>query len=165
MGGSEGSVSGSVIEAARDAREDHPISYGDFEGNIPKGNYGAGSVMLWDFGTFEVLKDGDGEAQIARGDLKFRADGQKMKGEFALVLMKGRGKGNEWLLIKKRDEFADENYDIESLAYSVKTGRSRKRSRKISRHRKNQAGERKQRSGNRSSSLRSAGGQSRSYAG
>ena len=57
--------------------------------------------MLWDVGTFEVLKDGDGEAQIARGDLKFRADGQKMKGEFALVLMKGRGKGNEWLLIKK----------------------------------------------------------------
>jgi bifunctional non-homologous end joining protein LigD len=104
--------------------EDHPISYGDFEGNIPKGNYGGGSVMLWDTGTFEVLKDGDGEGQIAKGDLKFRADGQKMKGEFALVLMKGRGKGNEWLLIKKRDEFADENYDIEALAYSVKTGRS-----------------------------------------
>src|SRR5688572_8598044 len=104
--------------------EDHPLSYGDFEGNIPKGNYGAGSVMLWDYGTFEVLKDGDGEAQIAKGDLKFRANGQKMKGEFALVLMKGRGKGNEWLLIKKRDEFADENYDIEALAYSVKTGRT-----------------------------------------
>src|SRR5215203_3724403 len=104
--------------------EDHPISYGDFEGNIPKGNYGAGSVMLWDVGTFEVLKDGDAEGQLARGDLKFRADGQKMKGEFALVLMKGRGKGNEWLLIKKRDEFADEEYDIEALAYSVKTGRT-----------------------------------------
>ena len=104
--------------------EDHPLSYGDFEGNIPQGNYGAGSVMLWDVGTFEVLKDGDGEAQLARGDLKFRANGQKMKGEFALVLMKGRGKGNEWLLIKKRDEFADENYDIEALAYSVKTGRT-----------------------------------------
>ena len=104
--------------------EDHPLSYGDFEGNIPKGNYGAGSVMLWDYGTFEVLKDGDGEAQLARGDLKFRAHGQKMKGEFALVLMKGRGKGNEWLLIKKRDEFADEDYDIEALAYSVKTGRT-----------------------------------------
>ena len=104
--------------------EDHPLSYGDFEGNIPKGNYGAGSVMLWDTGTFEVLKDGDGEAQIARGDLKFRASGQKMKGEFALVLMKGRGKGNEWLLIKKQDEFADPDYDIEGLAYSVKTGRT-----------------------------------------
>jgi bifunctional non-homologous end joining protein LigD len=104
--------------------EDHPLSYGDFEGNIPKGNYGAGSVMLWDYGSFEVLKDGDGEAQLARGDLKFHAHGQKMKGEFALVLMKGRGKGNEWLLIKKRDEFADEDYDIEALAYSVKTGRT-----------------------------------------
>ena len=104
--------------------EDHPLSYGDFEGNIPKGNYGAGSVMLWDYGTFEVLKDGDGEAQLARGDLKFHAHGQKMKGEFALVLMKGRGKGNEWLLIKKRDESADEDYDIEALAYSVKTGRT-----------------------------------------
>ena len=80
--------------------------------------------MLWDYGTFEVLKDGDGEAQMARGDLKFHAHGQKMKGEFALVLMKGRGKGNEWLLIKKRDEFADADYDIEALAYSVKTGRT-----------------------------------------
>lgn len=104
--------------------EDHPLSYGDFEGNIPKGNYGAGSVMLWDAGTFEVLKDGDGEAQLARGDLKFRTNGQKMKGEFALVLMKGRGKGNEWLLIKKQDDFADPDFDIETLAYSVKTGRS-----------------------------------------
>ena len=54
----------------------------------------------------------------------FARNGQKMKGEFALVLMKGRGKGNEWLLIKKRDEFADEDYDIEALAYSVKTGRT-----------------------------------------
>ena len=58
------------------------------------------------------------------GDLKIRANGQKMKGEFALVLMKGRGKGNEWLLIKKQDEFADPDYDIEALAYSVKTGRT-----------------------------------------
>jgi bifunctional non-homologous end joining protein LigD len=104
--------------------EDHPISYGDFEGNIPKGNYGAGSVMLWDVGTFELLGDGDAEAQLARGDLKFRTHGQKMKGEYALIRMKNRGKGNEWLLIKKRDDFADENFDVETLAYSVKTGRT-----------------------------------------
>ena len=104
--------------------EDHPISYGDFEGNIPKGNYGAGSVMLWDFGHFRGAEGRRREGQLARGDLKFRANGQKMKGEFALVLMKGRGKGNEWLLIKKRDEFADADFDIEALAYSVKTGRS-----------------------------------------
>jgi bifunctional non-homologous end joining protein LigD len=104
--------------------EDHPLDYGTFEGNIPKGNYGAGSVMLWDQGAFELLGDGDGEAQIARGDLKLRLSGEKLKGEFALVLMKGRGKGNEWLLIKKRDEHADPDFDIEALAFSVKTGRT-----------------------------------------
>ncbi len=104
--------------------EDHPLDYGEFEGNIPKGNYGAGSVMLWDRGTFDLLGTGEAEEQIGRGDLKFRLHGEKVRGEFALVLMKGRGKGNEWLLIKKRDEFADPDYDIESLAYSVKTGRT-----------------------------------------
>src|SRR6201995_4069882 len=86
--------------------EDHPIDYGDFEGNIPSGNYGAGSVMLWDRGTFELLGDLAGDAQIAKGDLKFRLHGEKLNGDFALVHMKGRGKGNEWLIIKKRDEFA-----------------------------------------------------------
>jgi bifunctional non-homologous end joining protein LigD len=104
--------------------EDHPLDYGEFEGNIPKGNYGAGSVMLWDQGTFELLGTGEAEDQIARGDLKISLRGQKVQGEFALVLMKGRGKGNEWLLIKKRDDFADENWDIEEHAYSVKTGRT-----------------------------------------
>jgi len=104
--------------------EDHPLDYGEFEGNIPKGNYGAGSVMLWDRGTFELLGDGDGEAQIKRGDLKIKLSGEKLGGEFALVRMKNRGKGNEWLLIKKRDEHADPEWDIESLAYSVKTGRT-----------------------------------------
>src|SRR5574340_1708410 len=83
--------------------EDHPLEYGDFEGNIPEGNYGAGSVMLWDRGAFELLGDLPGAAQIERGDLKFRLHGQKLAGEFALVHMKGRGKGNDWLLIKKRD--------------------------------------------------------------
>jgi len=73
--------------------EDHPIEYGSFEGNIPAGNYGAGSVMLWDRGTWELLGDVDAEAQMARGDLKFRLHGEKLNGEFALVLMKGRGTG------------------------------------------------------------------------
>jgi bifunctional non-homologous end joining protein LigD len=105
--------------------EDHPISYGDFEGNIPAGNYGAGSVMLWDAGTFELLGDGvSGADQIARGDLKFHLDGEKLKGDFALVHMKGRGKGNEWLIIKKRDQFVVPDYDIEEHAYSVLSGRT-----------------------------------------
>jgi bifunctional non-homologous end joining protein LigD len=104
--------------------EDHPVEYGDFEGNIPKGNYGAGSVMLWDRGTFELLGDAGGEEQIQRGDLKFRLHGEKLNGDFALVHMKNRGKGNEWLIIKKRDEFAQEGWDVEAHATSVLSGRS-----------------------------------------
>src|SRR5262252_838743 len=104
--------------------EDHPIEYGDFEGNIPAGNYGAGSVMLWDRGTFELLGGVPGEQQIARGDLKFRLYGEKLKGDFALVHMKGRGKGNDWLIIKKRDEFAQPGWEVEAHAYSVLSGRT-----------------------------------------
>ena len=104
--------------------EDHPLDYGDFEGNIPKGEYGGGSVMLWDRGTFEMIGEEDALEQIARGDMKFRLQGQKLHGTWAIVLMKGRGKGNEWLLIKKRDEAAETPFDIEKLAWSVKTGRT-----------------------------------------
>jgi bifunctional non-homologous end joining protein LigD len=106
--------------------EDHPLEYGDFEGNIPAGNYGGGSVMLWDRGTFDLLGDLAAEAQLARGDLKFRLHGEKLKGDFAIVHMKARpkGKGNEWLLIKKRDQFATADWDVEALAYSVLSGRT-----------------------------------------
>src|SRR5215469_15962029 len=104
--------------------EDHPVEYGSFEGTIPAGNYGAGSVMLWDRGTFELLGGVEGDAQIARGDLKFRLHGEKLKGDFALVHMKNRGKGNEWLIIKKRDEFARAGWDVEAHAYSVLSGRT-----------------------------------------
>lgn len=104
--------------------EDHPIEYGDFEGNIPAGNYGAGSVMLWDRGTFELVGERSVEEQIERGDLKFRLEGEKLRGEFALVRMKGRGKGNEWLLLKKRDAEALPGWDPEGFAWSVLTGRT-----------------------------------------
>jgi bifunctional non-homologous end joining protein LigD len=104
--------------------EDHPVEYGSFEGNIPKGNYGAGSVMLWDRGTFDLLGEGvAAEAQLARGDLKFRLHGEKLNGDFALVRMKGK-KGNEWLIIKKRDPFAAEGWDVEAHATSVLSGRT-----------------------------------------
>jgi bifunctional non-homologous end joining protein LigD len=108
--------------------EDHPIEYGDFEGNIPKGAYGGGSVMLWDRGTFELIGPESGEAQIARGDLKFELHGEKLAGTWAIVRMKGRGKGaregKEWLLIKKKDDAARPGWDIEQYAVSVKTGRT-----------------------------------------
>jgi bifunctional non-homologous end joining protein LigD len=104
--------------------EDHPVDYGGFEGNIPAGNYGAGSVMLWDRGTFELLGEESGDAQMARGDLKFRLHGEKLNGDFALVHMKGRGKGNDWLIIKKRDDFAVPGWDVEEHAYSVLSGRT-----------------------------------------
>ena len=104
--------------------EDHPLDYGGFEGNIPKGEYGGGSVMLWDRGSYELLGDGPAPAQIERGDFKFRLHGEKLRGEFALVLMRGRGKGNEWLLIKKKDAEAQPGWNIEDHARSVLTGRT-----------------------------------------
>ncbi len=104
--------------------EDHPLDYGDFEGNIPKGEYGGGSVMLWDRGTFELIGEESAAQQIARGDLKFRLRGEKLSGTWAIVHMKARGKGNDWLIIKKKDETAQSPWDIEGLAYSVKTRRT-----------------------------------------
>ena len=104
--------------------EDHPLEYGGFEGNIPAGNYGAGSVMLWDRGTYELLDKPTAEEQLERGDLKFRLHGEKLQGEFAIVHMKNRGKGNEWLLIKKRDQYATPGWDVEKYAWSVLTGRT-----------------------------------------
>ncbi len=105
--------------------EDHPVSYFSFEGIIPEGNYGAGTVMVWDMGTWEAL--GDPDAMLAKGDLKFRLHGKKLNGEFVLAHMRSRrpgSKGTEWLLIKKRDEAAQEGFDIDELDYSVTTNRS-----------------------------------------
>ena len=73
--------------------EDHPLDYGTFEGNIPEGNYGGGSVMLWDKGTYEVLGDMPAQQQLDRGDFKFELHGTKLKGSFAIVHMKHAGEG------------------------------------------------------------------------
>jgi len=105
--------------------EDHPVSYFDFEGIIPEGNYGAGTVMVWDIGTWEPL--GDAHAMLEKGDLKFRLQGQKLNGEFVLAHMRSRrpgSKGTEWLLIKKRDEAAESDFDIGALDYSALTQRT-----------------------------------------
>jgi bifunctional non-homologous end joining protein LigD len=119
--------------------EDHPVSYFDFEGIIPEDNYGAGTVMVWDVGTWQPLSpvsvqgkyvpgtEAEALAMLAKGDLKFRLDGKKLKGDFALVKMRGRrpgSKGNEWLMLKKHDDHVVEGYDIDELDESVLSGRS-----------------------------------------
>jgi bifunctional non-homologous end joining protein LigD len=87
--------------------EDHPIEYGDFEGVIPEGEYGGGTVMLWDRGTWTPEVD-DVEAALRKGDLKFTLHGKKLRGSWVLVRTNAyRGSGrNSWLLIKHRDKFA-----------------------------------------------------------
>jgi bifunctional non-homologous end joining protein LigD len=104
--------------------EDHPLEYGGFEGVIPPGNYGAGSVMLWDRGTYEPIGEASLEEQLKRGDFKFYLHGEKLRGEFALVRLKRGKAGNEWLLIKKKDAFARPGWDPEVHAVSVLTGRT-----------------------------------------
>ncbi|MGH9649484.1 MAG: non-homologous end-joining DNA ligase, partial [Terriglobales bacterium] len=101
--------------------EDHPLEYGEFEGTIPEGNYGAGSVLLWDRGTYEWAGDKPPAEQWRRGDLKFRLHGEKLMGEFALVRLKNSTK-NEWLLIKKKDFAAKPGWDSEDDLRSVHRG-------------------------------------------
>ncbi|KAA0992915.1 DNA ligase D [Dyadobacter aurulentus] len=109
--------------------EDHPYDYKDFEGIIPKGNYGAGTVMVWDFGTYEPLEKTGSKKEMEKellkelksGSLKFKLKGKKLKGEFALV--KTAMEENSWLLIKHRDKFADES-DITEKDRSVLSRRT-----------------------------------------
>lgn len=90
--------------------DDHPLDYGNFEGIIPEGRYGAGAVVIWDKGTFTPLDDP--EAGLANGRLAFRLRGKRLKGEFALVRMKRGKSGKEWLLMKKADAFADSSWAL-----------------------------------------------------
>jgi bifunctional non-homologous end joining protein LigD len=107
--------------------EDHPMEYGGFEGTIPKGQYGGGTVMLWDEGTWEPL--GDADESLAKGNLKFILHGKKLQGKWVLVRMGGKA-ANEakpnWLLIKEHDEFeqtADDEPIVEKAPNSVLTNR------------------------------------------
>ncbi|WP_292292568.1 DNA ligase D [Marivita sp.] len=106
--------------------EDHPVAYGDFEGTIPKDQYGGGTVMLWDAGWWEPLDDP--EDGLAKGKLRIRLHGARMKGGWALVRMRGRKteKRENWLLIKERDDFAGRSADALTNKHktSVTTGRS-----------------------------------------
>jgi bifunctional non-homologous end joining protein LigD len=119
--------------------EDHPVSYFDFEGIIPEGNYGAGTVMVWDVGTWEPLSpkpvngkyvagtDAEASEMLKKGDLKFRLFGKKLRGDFALIHMKARrpgSKGTEWLLIKKQDTAVVPHYDIDEYDVSALSGKT-----------------------------------------
>ena len=108
--------------------EDHPLDYGDFEGTIPKGQYGGGSVQLWDRGYW-MPEGGDAAAAIRNGELKFVVEGERLHGGWLLVRIKNRRPGdkkNNWLLIKHRDEFARDNDGGALLAEdrSVASGRT-----------------------------------------
>ena len=106
--------------------EDHPIEYNTFEGTIPEGEYGGGTVMLWDRGTYEAESGGVEALRegYARGDLKFVLHGERLRGGWVLVRMKRPGRP-QWLLIKHRDEYATTGSDIVADATtSVVSGRT-----------------------------------------
>jgi bifunctional non-homologous end joining protein LigD len=110
--------------------EDHPVAYLTFEGHIEEGNYGAGEVVIWDTGTYELVEDDDPLELLERGKLNVRLHGETLRGEFTLVRM--QGESSEWLLIKRTDEFADSNWELQPLLSSGRT-RTQRRSRGTSR--------------------------------
>ena len=109
--------------------EDHPFDYRDFEGTIPEGNYGAGTVIVWDEGTYEPIEEIEGKKaqdkhllqQLKKGSIKMVLHGKKLKGEWALV--RTQQSENSWLLIKHRDKYATET-DITEKAKSVVSGKT-----------------------------------------
>jgi bifunctional non-homologous end joining protein LigD len=107
--------------------EDHPLEYFDFEGVIPRRQYGAGDVIVWDWGTWTADPSHDDPAEAVRGgELKFRLDGAKLRGRFVLVRTNWRGgsRKEQWLLMHRRDEDAVAGWDPEDHPDSVKSGRT-----------------------------------------
>jgi DNA ligase D-like protein (predicted 3'-phosphoesterase) len=102
------------------AVDDHALSWGDFEGVIPKGEYGAGPVIVWDRGTYENLRDEPMEEALAAGHASFRLDGEKLHGGWSLRQIEGR----RWLLVKRRDDEADGPDPVVERPESVVSGRT-----------------------------------------
>lgn len=119
---------------------DHDLEYRHFEGTIPEGAYGAGTVMIWDEGTYipeieiakgklEPIEDKEPALKVMReglqkGEIKFRLFGTKLKGSFALVKTRGFGPKNSWLLIKHKDEFVQSGFDANEYDFSAVSKRS-----------------------------------------
>ena len=110
--------------------EDHPIEYNAFEGTIPQGEYGGGTVVLWDRGTYTFVGDADDPVAALRegyrtGDFKFELRGKRLRGSWVLVRTRRAGRKGQWLLIKHRDRWADPSVDpVEEYQTSVVTGRT-----------------------------------------
>ncbi len=110
--------------------EDHPVDYNSFEGTIPEGEYGGGTVMIWDRGTWEYAGDATSGVAGARrglekGTLEFTLAGKRLKGNWVLIRTRRAGKAQQWLLIKQRDRYASETIDVtEKYLKSVATGRT-----------------------------------------
>lgn len=110
--------------------EDHPLEYADFEGIIPEGQYGAGTVMVWDKGWYEPASGPPLDRQLARGKIDVVLHGRKLRGGFTIIRTTNRSSGRSqtrnWLLVKHRDEYADSSWSIDAptLNRSVLTGRT-----------------------------------------
>lgn len=106
--------------------EDHPIEYRNFEGTIPKGEYGGGTVMIWDEGLWEPYMNENVDECINKGELKFILKGRRLKGRWVLVRWKAKSTGSRdnWLLIKEKDEYAMDNAGIDGFTNSIRTGRT-----------------------------------------
>src|SRR5579872_6552608 len=102
------------------------MDYRTFEGIIPKGNYGAGEVIVWDEGTYRLAEGTDPAAEIAKGKIKFILRGKKLRGMWSLVKIKPRSgeSGDPWLMIKDHDEFVDPKWDPEDEPESARTGKT-----------------------------------------
>lgn len=117
--------------------EDHPLDYRHFEGTIPKGQYGAGTVMIWDYGNYwpetddktgkrnQIKDKKEGEKVMSdclkKGEIKFFLNGKKLNGSFALVKTKGMLGENAWLLIKHKDKYIQKGFDANNFDFSAKT--------------------------------------------
>lgn len=102
--------------------EDHPLEYGNFEGKIPEGNYGAGAVIVWDRGSWRP--EGDPVKELAKGKLAFELNGYKLRGKWALIKLKGKGGPKDWLLIKERDAHASDKTTDDYPQDSILSGRT-----------------------------------------
>jgi bifunctional non-homologous end joining protein LigD len=104
--------------------EDHPLEYFDFEGVIPRGEYGGGDVIVWDWGTWAAVDTDDPVAAVERGELHFELAGEKLRGRFVIVRRGREGDREQWLLIHKRDDDAADGWDAEDHPRSVRSGRT-----------------------------------------